>query len=386
MLNGWRDPRVPLTAAGFGAAGIALALILGGGAPSVVAAIAGVVAGLPAGVSLIVAAGRIGPGRRREAAAWRWLALGAITWLLGVGLRPVAEGTSFVLTFADLLLGVGTMLLGIGCGMSAAWPVRGRTLSRQVADGYLSAASLFVIGWATVLGGVYRQADEPGIFYSALALPALCLLVTCVVAALGARPPRLVGRVGIAVLCAITVAEFATAMARVEGRAAPLVMGLIAPVAFLFLAVVAWSAGGRPGPSARKIPHCLTAVMPLTLVAVATVVVVVRIVAGGLVADSTVLPVVVGSIVLVLLVRLFAMVIEGVALRRRLEIGESQLRRLAENVGDVVLVCDQEGVIQEIGGSVEDTYGYPPDQLVQTVITEHVHPEDVPIVEAALRA
>ncbi len=385
-VSGRRDLRGPLTAAVLGVAGIAVALIVGGGAATVVAAIAGVAGGLPAAVALIVAAGRLGPARRREATAARWLAAGTVAWLLGVGLRPVADGTSFVLTFADLLIAVGTVPLAVGCAMSAGPPARGRTTLRQVADGYLTAASLFVIGWATVLGAAYRHAEDSGLFYSALALPVLCLLVTCAVATLGAGPPRPVGRAGFAVLCAITVAAFATALARIGGHPAPVFMGLVAPVAFLVLAIVAWPVRGRRARALRRLPRFFVAGLPLGLVAAATVIVVVRFATGGLVADAGVLPVVTASIVLVLLVRLFAMVVEGTALRSRVEVREAQLRNLAESAGDVVLVCDQEGVIQEIGSSVEATYGYAPDRLVGTSITEYVHPEDVPDIESALRA
>ncbi|MEV5412614.1 EAL domain-containing protein [Thermopolyspora sp. NPDC052614] len=388
MLNAWRDLRVPLTAAGFGAAGIAAALILGG-ASSMAAVVAAVVTGLLAAVSLLAVSARVGTGQRHESPYMRWLAAGAVVWLLGVGLRPVAEGTAFVLTFADLLLAVGAAMLTIGCASSATWPPPGRGVLRLASDAYLSAASLFVIGWVLWLGGVYRSAEEPGMVYAEFALPLLCLLATCAAAAVVLAPDSGAhggGRAGLVVLATITVAEFATAAARIGGEAPPLLTGLLTPLAFLLMAgVAAWTAEGRALPS-WPVPHWVSAAVPLALVAVATVLLAAGMVTGGLATDAAVLPIVVASMVLVLLLRLFVLLIEGMALRHRIEAGERRLRGLAESAGHVVLVCDTEGVIHEIGDGVEDTYGYRPDQLVTNAIFDYVHPEDVPTIQNALAA
>jgi diguanylate cyclase (GGDEF)-like protein/PAS domain S-box-containing protein len=387
MLNAWRDPRVPLTAVGFGAAGIAAALILG--RASAVVTVAAVIAGLIAAVSLLAVAVRVGGGQRHESASWRWLSAGAVVWLLGVGLRPVAEGTAFVLTFADLLLAVGTVTFTIGCASSATWPPPGRGVLRLASDAYLTAASLFVIGWIVWLGGVYGAADEPSMVYTELALPLLCLLATCAAAAVVVAPGSGAhggGRAGIAVLATITVGELATAVARIEGETAVPFAGLLTPAAFLVLAgVAAWTAPGRSLPAVPA-PPWLSAAVPLALVGVATVLLAAGMVAGGLETDAAVLPIVVASIVLVLLLRLFVMVVEGMSLRHQVEMGERRLRGLAEHAGHVVLVCDTEGVIHEIGDDVEETYGYRPDQLVTKTIFEYVHPEDVPTIQNALVA
>ncbi|GIH60199.1 putative bifunctional diguanylate cyclase/phosphodiesterase [Microbispora siamensis] len=376
-----RDPRVPLTtAAGLGAVAVVVALVTGGSAP-VVTAIAGVVTGLLAAISLIMAASRVVPAHRRQPGAWRWMAAGSLTWLLGVGVRPVADGTPFVLTFADLLLLVGSVLLAIGCGLSVKPPAFTRGVIRQAADAYLGAASVFTVAWVAVLGPAFRKAEDTGAFFVALALPLVCLLATCAVTpavAASRSGNRVVGLTGVGVLTAITVAEMATALARLDGDTPPLAAGLVVPAMLLVLAVAPWVQEDRP---ARPLPAALTAATPLVLVAAATLVA--TLYAIGSSRDAA-LVVVASSVVLVLLGRLFVLLVETAGMRRLVDVGEQQLRRLAENTGDVVLVCDPGGVIQEVGPGLETTYGYRPEDLACRPIFDYIHPEDLPAVQALL--
>ncbi|KAB8181215.1 EAL domain-containing protein [Microbispora catharanthi] len=376
-----RDPRVPLTtAAGLGAVAVVVALVTGGSAP-VVTAIAGVVTGLLAAVSLIMAASRVLPAHRRQPGALRWMAAGSLTWLLGVGVRPVADGTPFVLTFADLLMLVGSVLLAIGCGMSVKPPAFTRGVIRQAADAYLGAASVFAVAWVAVLGPAFRKAEDTGAFFVALALPVVCLLATCAVTpavAASRSGNRVVGLTGVGVLTAITVAEMATALARLDGDTPPLAAGLVVPAMLLVLAVAPWVQEDRP---ARPLPAALTAATPLVLVAAATLVA--TLYAIGSSRDAA-LVVVAASVVLVLLGRLFVLLVETAGMRRLVDVGEQQLRRLAENTGDVVLVCDPGGVIQEVGPGLETTYGYCPEDLAFRPIFDYIHPEDLPAVQALL--
>ncbi|WP_433497681.1 putative bifunctional diguanylate cyclase/phosphodiesterase [Sphaerimonospora sp. CA-214678] len=386
--TGGRRPWAAVAAAvGLGAAGIVAALFLGS-ASTLTVAIAGVLTSLLAAGSLITAVARIAPEHRRQPAAWRWLAAGSLTWLLGVGVRPVADGTPFVLTFADLLMLVGSLLVAIGCGLSVKPPAYSRGVVRQATDAYLSAASIFAVGWVTLLGPAFHKAQDAGAFFSTMALPVVCLLAACAVApaVVASRSGnRVVGLTGVGVLGAVTVSELATALARLEGDAPPLAIGLVAPAAFLVLAAAPWTQRERPckpPPALAAVPsRVLTAAIPLVLVAVATVVITLYSVTGR---DGT-LAVVAGSTVLVLFGRLFVLLVETDGMRYLVDLGERKLRRLAENTGDVVLVCDHDGVIDEIGRDVEAMYGYRPDEPVGRSIFDYIHPEDVPDLQALLR-
>ncbi|WP_239089668.1 GGDEF domain-containing phosphodiesterase [Sphaerimonospora thailandensis] len=383
-----RHPWAAVAAAsGIGMAGIVAALITGG-ASTLIVAVAGVVTGLLAAGSLITAAARVAPAHRRQPAGWRWLASGSLTWLLGVGVRPAADGTPFVLTFADLLMLAGSLLLAIGTGLSVQPPAYSRGVLRQGADAYLSAASIFAVGWVALLGPAFHKAQDAGAFFFTMALPVVCLLAACAVApaVVASRSGnRVVGLTGVGVLGAVTVSELATALARLQGDVPPLAAGLVAPAAFLVLAAAPWTQRERPRkpppmPAAVP-PRVLAAATPLVLVAVATVVVTLYGVAGP---DGT-LAVAAGSTVLVLLGRLFVLLVETAGMRRLVDVGERQLRRLAENTGDVVLVCDHGGLIDEIGRDVEAMYGYRPDELTGRSIFDYIHPEDVPGLQALLR-
>ncbi|MBX6384668.1 MAG: PAS domain S-box protein, partial [Microbispora sp.] len=380
-MNVRRDPRIPLTTtAGIGAMAVVVALVTGGSAP-VVTAIAGVVTGLLAAVSLIAAASRVVPAHRRQPAAWRWMAAGSLTWLLGVGVRPVADGTPFVLTFADLLMLVGSVLLAIGCGLSVKPPAFTRGVLRQAADAYLGAASVFAVTWVAVLGPAFRKAEDTGAFFVALALPVVCLLATCAVTpavAASRSGGRVVGLTGVGVLTAITVAEMATALARLDGDTPPLAAGLVVPAMLLVLAVAPWVRESRP---VRPLPAALTAATPLVLVAVSTVIVTLYAIGGS---RDAALVIVAATVVLVLLGRLFVLLVETAGMRRLVDVGEQQLRRLAENTGDVVLVCDPRGIVHEVGPGLETTYGYCPEDLVYRSLSDYIHPEDLPAVQALL--
>ncbi|GAA0992474.1 hypothetical protein GCM10009555_081590 [Acrocarpospora macrocephala] len=388
-MNGRRDPRVSLiAAAGLGAAVIAAALIAGG-SDTAVTAVAGLVSGLLAAVSLLVASTRNASAHRREAVAWRWLAGGALTWLFGIGVRPVAAGTAFVLTFADLLLLVGSLLLMIGCWLTAVPPPQRRGVFRQATEAYLGAASIFAITWALLLGPMAERAEDAGAFYFTLALPVLCLLAACAVApkvAVSRAANRAVGLAGLLVLAAITMAELATAVTRLNGEQSPtLVAGLVAPAAFLLLAVAPWIVEGSRGRVPARLraaatPMPVVAATPYALVAAATVVV-----GADVFARGPALTIVVASVLAVLLVRLMVLMLSADGLRNQLAISERQLNQLAADTGDVVLMCDNEGTVQEISAGVEETYGYDPVELTGKSIFDYLHPEDVPGIQVQLR-
>ncbi|MGW0589323.1 putative bifunctional diguanylate cyclase/phosphodiesterase [Streptosporangium sp. NPDC002607] len=389
----WRDPRVPLTAAAVGVVGLVAALV--SGAPAVVVeAVAGVVTAAAAAGSLFAAASRV-IGRRR-ALAWRWLAGGSVTWLVGVGVRPIADGAPFVVTFADLVLLAGTAMIAVGTALSAARPARGHALLRDLADSYVCAASILVIIWVTLVGPVYRDAGDAGNAAVTFASPLFCLILACVVGPAVVpirRSAWPVGLAALAVLAAVATSETITALARVSGDTPSLTWVWLAPAAFLVLAVVPWSGRAARSPDLeddepflRESTSSLIAAVPLFLVAVAAVVVLLKVIGGGVQGPPVVLASVCASIVAVLLVRMFVMLLETGRLRSLLHLGERQLHDLAESAGDVVLLCDYDGVVRQIGEGVEITYGYRPEELVGGKIFDYIHPEDVPGIQGALSA
>ncbi|GAA1266758.1 hypothetical protein GCM10009677_18840 [Sphaerisporangium rubeum] len=381
-MIGLRDPRVPLTAAGLAAVALAAALIWNGSS-AVLAAAATVVAGVLAAASLGVASVKATRSPHRSA-SWRWLAAGAAIWAAGAGVRPLAEGTPFVLTFADLLLFVGTALLAIGAARAARRRAYGRSLLHYILGAYLSGASVFAVCWVLLLGPAYADADEPG----TLVLPVLCLMAACAVApaVLAARSAgRRVGVAALVTLVAITAEEFVTALGRLEGGGTTPLAVLPACAALLLLAAAPWSGRALIRPP-RPVADVVVDGLPLVLAGAATVVLAVRVITGVPARPVAVLPVVAASVVLVLLVKVFFLALATAGMRGTIESGERRLMHMAESAGDLVLVCDPDGMVHEMGPGVEALYGYQPQELVGRSIFDYVHSEDAEAVQSALRA
>ncbi|MER7504179.1 EAL domain-containing protein [Nonomuraea pusilla] len=380
----WRDPRAPLTtAAAAGVAGFAAALLAGGPA-LLTGAIAGTIAAFAAAASLLTASLRQDRQLPTTNGA-RWMGGGALVWAAGVVVRPFAD--SFVVSFADLLVLLGTVLMAAGAvGAAGCRPPAGVVL-RHLTDAFLCAASLFIVGWVVALRNVYADTADPPTFTVAMLMPMISLAVTFAVlpAVLGSRTNAWpLGLAGIGVLATTTVWGMASAVARLSGGDPPLWSLMLAPVAFLLLAAVPWGPDAKEagGPSSGNV----VSMLPLALVAVATCTLVAHLAGGRPQAPVTGVVVLAASVVLLLLVRLFVLAGVNIRLRGLVKLGDRQLRELAESSGDVVLLCDYEGVVHEIGPGVEVMYGYRPEELVGGSIFDYVHPEDLPGIQAAMRA
>ncbi len=381
----WRDSRAPLTAAtAIGVAGFAAALLAGG--PALLAgSVAGFLAALLAAASLLIAS--IQPVEHRTMAmGTRWMGGGAAVWAVGMAVRPFAASSSFMSSFADLLVLLGTVLTGGGALIAAGRKLSAMTVLRHLAGSYLCAASLFLIAWVAVLRQVYAETADPALFTFALLPPMLALVVTCAVipsVVTGRSAAWPLGAAGVAVLATTTVAGMASAMARLDGGPPPTWSLTLAPLAFLLLAAIPWM---RP----REMPAVplvgtLISLVPPALVAVATCTMLVHL-ASGPGQPVTGVVVVAASVVLLLLLRVFVLSGANIRLRTLVSLGDKQLRDLAESTGDVVLICDYDGKVHEIGAGVEATYGYGPDELVGGSIFDYIHPEDVPQIKSSLLA
>ncbi|MEU7830998.1 EAL domain-containing protein [Nonomuraea sp. NPDC049129] len=386
----WRDPRAPLTAAAaFGAAGFAAALLAGGPA-LLTGAISGLLAALLAAVSLLVASVKLDEHRSTALGA-RWMGSGAIVWAAGVGVRPIADTSSVAVSFADLLVLLGVVLTAGGVLIAARRRLPATVVLRHVTGAYLCAASLFVIAWVVALRQVYAEAADPAMFTFAMLPPMIALLVTCavipsVITSRTAAWP--LGLAGTGVLATTSIAGVAAATARLTGGVPPTWSIMITPVAFLLLAAMPW--GPRPAePQARASGSGignLIATVPMALVAIATCTLLVHLVGGQPQTPVTGVVVLIASVVLLLVVRLFVLAAANIRLRRKVSLGDRQLRELAESTGDVVFICDYDGLMYEIGAGMQVTYGYRPEDLVGGSIFDYIHPEDVPGIQAALNA
>ncbi|WP_442942197.1 putative bifunctional diguanylate cyclase/phosphodiesterase [Nonomuraea sp. NBC_00507] len=379
----WRDPRAPLTAAVAAGAVVLAAAFVKDEQVLIAGAIAAGLAVLAAAASLLALSLR-SAGHRPTAMGARWMGGGAVIWGAGMALRPFSE--SVVAGVADMFVLVGVVVTAGGALVAADRKLPAKTVLRHISDAYLCAASLFLIGWVVQLRHVYAAADPPA-FTLVMLPPMVALLVTCAVipSVLTSRSPSwLLGLAGTGVLATMTTAALAAGVARLDGGTPPTWTVMLAPVALLLLAAVPWTPRVREAgvPVARNV----VAMVPLALVAVAACTLLAHLAGARAEQPVTGVVVVAVSVVLLLLARLFVASAANMRLRGLVRLGERQLRELAESSGDVVFLCDYEGVLREIGPGVEVTYGYRPDEVVGGSIFDYIHPEDVPGIQVALRA
>ncbi len=380
-------------------------------------------------------------GARRHTGAvargYRWLGAAALFWFAGLIITQVLAGSSSLgepLSLADVapLLGLATAAAGIM--VLAEDEKRNDTGSvlPGLADGYVMAVSLLVVGWVVAFGGEFHHLNErPATFLQDLLHPLADLAV------LGALLPVLTlawRRVLVPYLglMALTFADSLGVGAKIYGNhqgileqlaviAAACLFGL-APwagpvVARLDLAswVGGYPPGGSPPVPTEGLPDEKTQVhrtgrqprsadgglasvlgvrpSPVTNAGAATIIAAVSVVIAALVviinglasapASGLALVIAGGAAVLVVAVRILMLVREnGVAMRMWREAGNS-LRDLADRTGDMVLICDLDGTIS-YASPLASSYGYRPEALTGKPLTDFVHPEDIGAARAAV--
>ena len=151
--------------------------------------VVGLLVSCAAVVSLSFGASRQSGGAAR---GYRWLAGAAVFWFAGLladQLFAGAFGTSGPLSLADVapLLAMGPFVVGVTALAAeppdGGWPdgtepaippedADTRSILSSLADGYVMAIALLVIGWVTLFGADFRHSGEgPGTFLLSLLHP-----------------------------------------------------------------------------------------------------------------------------------------------------------------------------------------------------------------------
>jgi diguanylate cyclase (GGDEF)-like protein/PAS domain S-box-containing protein len=270
-----------------------------------------------------------------------------------------------------------------------------------LADGYVVAVALLVIGWVTLFGSEFhRSGERPGTFLLALIHPLVDLAV------LGALLPMVtsarrrvilpyLGLLAAGIGDALAVGQ--RALGGPPGVATQL-MGLVAALLFGLtpwrVAGAGWTrraatagagaagAGASAAGSGAAGSGAATVVAALTA-AVATVVVIANGLAGAP-ASGAALVVAGGAGVLVLAIRVFMLVKQNGTILGIWRESSKSLRELASRTSDVMLVCGLDGVIVYASQAVGD-YGYAPRDLSGRRLLDFVHPEDRDAVLTASR-
>jgi diguanylate cyclase (GGDEF)-like protein/PAS domain S-box-containing protein len=374
----------------------------------------GMLAWFAAAVSLWLGARRYDGASAR---GYRWLAGAAALYCAGLIIQQVlgsALNPGSGVSFADLppLLAVAAAAVGIvmlttaereggsarrsarasgapgaeGPGAETEHgtsPLEGATapVLPGLADGYVMAVALLVIGWVTLFSSEFhRSAERPGTFLLALIHPLADLAVLGALLPMVTTAWRRVMLPYLALL-AVLVGDALAVGQRALGGHPGIAAQLLALVAAVLLGAAPWRVAATSWAKASS-SAASTIVAALTA-AVATVVVVINGLAGAP-ASGAALVVAGGAGVLVLAVRVFMLVNQNGAILGIWRESSRSLRELASRTSDVVLVCDLDGVISYASPAVGD-YGYAPGDLSGRRLLDFVHPEDRNAVLAASR-
>jgi diguanylate cyclase (GGDEF)-like protein/PAS domain S-box-containing protein len=351
------------------------------------------------------------------ARGYRWLGGAALFWTAGLIVDTFLAGSlsssaapPSLADMAPLLalaaLGTGIMVLALP-GPSASRTPSGSVLP-GLADGYVMAVSLLVIGWVVAFGSEFHGSGErPQTFLLNLLHPLADLAV------LGALLPVLTVAWRVLVpylaLLVLTGADSLGVGARISGGHEGILEQLAMIAAACLLGVAPWvpTIAARLGlwlPESTT-SRCLerpvrngtmpgTPKEPVTSTGAATIIAAVAVAIAAFVviinglanapASGLALVIAGGAAVLVVSVRVLMLVREnGVAMRMWRESSRS-LRELADRTSDMVVICDLDGVISYASPSVTG-FSYPPAELVGKPMVEFVHPEDVTAARAAVR-
>jgi diguanylate cyclase (GGDEF)-like protein/PAS domain S-box-containing protein len=307
-----------------------------------------------------------------------WLAATAVAW----GAAFAAQGASagditpavIQLTLTDLLALCGLPLVVVALLRLAPADTRRRT--GWIADGSLLALGAFAVGWIVVLRDAYAAtAVGPGFFAVDLIHPVADLLVLAGVL----WPAVRAGRPGLLLYGALVAATIGDFLA-VQARASGMHPGAWPQLAWLAAICLLGSLGlAGTGPT-RSRPALATG---LALTAAGTgglVTLVFTLVSWG---HTGTLPLLIGAVlVLVLVARVAGLLRQAAVASARVEQDASHFLQLADRTSDVVLLCDEAGVIRYASKAVAH-YGYTPELLAGTRLPDLVHPDDLRSVREA---
>jgi diguanylate cyclase (GGDEF)-like protein/PAS domain S-box-containing protein len=368
----------------------------------VIIATAGTVIGLFAGA------------RRHDgtvARGYRWLGIAALFWFGGLVIDHVLAGSvnSGPLSLADVapLLALATAAAGVMVLAEDEKRSDTGAVLPGLADGYVMAVSLLVIGWVVAFGGEFHKADgRATTFLQYLLLPLADLAVLGVLLPVLTIAWRrlLIPYLG---LLTLTFADSLGVGAKLSGnRQGVLEQLAVIGVACLFgLAPWAGAVAARLDLASwvdqrqtKSADGGLASILgvrrsPITNAGAATIIAAVTVVIAALVvivnglasapASGLALVIAGGAAVLVVAVRILMLVREnGVAMRMWREAGNG-LRDLAIRTGDMVLICDLDGTIGYVS-PLSAAYSYPADELVGKPLKDFVHPEDIRAAQVAV--
>ncbi len=322
---------------------------------------------------------------RQGDVASRWLAIGVVVF----GAAFAAQGANagdvtpamIQLTLTDLLALLALPLLVVA--LVRMTPSASLADSGWLADGGLFALAIFGIGWIAVLRGAYTATGVgPGFFVVDLIHPAADLVVLGGTLWLAPRAGRR-GLTLYAALLALTLGDFLAVQARASGMhpgAWPQLAWLAA------ICLLGWIGLLPPGADARATTPSAELDAPRPALPLGTGIAIAAAGASGLVTfifalvtwgRSGSLPLVaLALLILAVVARVAVLIRQAAAATALVEHVGSQFHQLADRTSDVVLLCDEAGLIRYASQAVTH-YGYEPGELAGSRLPDLIHPDDL---------
>ncbi|TMR39994.1 putative bifunctional diguanylate cyclase/phosphodiesterase [Actinomadura geliboluensis] len=335
-------------------------------------------------------------------ASWRWYGIAAASWFVGALGGALADGagrTALSLSVPDLFYLFALVALVTGLVAPIRLPRDAGTWLRYAADTYVCACALFVLGWVALFGTLYHRSGEaPQEFLLELLYPLIDIVFVCgaLPFVLGAaRGHRRLAWMGYGALTAIAAADIVSTFVRLDGGGpSDDPSDILRLAGLLLLLLVPWTGPvAEPDLPVDDIPADVEVdgeergrmigpgIAPAAVAAAAALFI------GGhsLTGQNGLEPgvsIAAGSAALVLIARLAALLHENEALRRAVDTGEEHFRALSESINDAVLICDLDATVQYASAGALRTYHYTSEELLGRPLSEIVHPEDLPRVQA----
>ncbi|QKW34665.1 EAL domain-containing protein [Actinomadura sp. NAK00032] len=335
-------------------------------------------------------------------ASWRWYGIAAASWFVGALGGALADGagrSALSLSVPDLFYLFALVALVTGLVVPIRLPRDAGTWLRYAADTYVCACALFVLGWVALFGTLYHRSGEaPPEFLLELLYPLIDIVFVCgaLPFVLGAaRGHRRLAWMGYGALTAIAAADIVSTFVRLDGGGpSDDPSDILRLAGLLLLLLVPWTGPvAEPDLPVDDIPADVEVdaeergrmigpgIAPAAVAAAAALFI------GGhsLTGQNGLEPgvsIAAGSAALVLIARLAALLHENEALRRAVDTGEEHFRALSESINDAVLICDLDATVQYASAGALRTYHYTSEELLGRPLSEIVHPEDLPRVQA----
>jgi diguanylate cyclase (GGDEF)-like protein len=350
------------------------------------------------------------------ARGYRWLGGAALFWFAGLIVSQVLAGpissTGLPLSLADVapLLALAAAATGVMVLAEEERKSDSGSVLPGLADGYVMAVALLVIGWVLAFGGEFQHlgGERPQTFLVDLLHPLADLAV------LGALLPALTAAwrrvlVPYVALLVLTGADSLGVGARISGGHQGILEQLAVIVTACLFGLAPWvetiaarldllparisgaardGDGGLPGLLGVRRSPVTSAGAATIIAAVAVVIATFVVIVHGLAsapASGLALVIAGGAAVLVVGVRILMLVRENGAAVRMWREASNSLRDLADRTGDMVLICDLDGTMSYASPLVS-AFSYAPEALVGKPLSEFVHPEDIGAARAVVAA